>query len=43
LPGHRGGLIVTAQNQHLIPPKDLEEWRDAVREYRRQHGGAGGK
>ena len=29
------GLLVTEQNQHLIPEKDLDEWEAAVREYNR--------
>ena len=31
------GLLVSEENQHLIPEKDLEEWRSAVEEYRRKH------
>jgi hypothetical protein len=32
------GLLVTEQNQHLIPEKDLEAWEAAVREYEAKHG-----
>jgi hypothetical protein len=32
------GLLVTEQNQHLIPEKDLDEWDAAVREYEAGHG-----
>jgi hypothetical protein len=31
------GLLVSEQNQHLIPEKDLENWRAAIDEYRRKH------
>jgi hypothetical protein len=31
------GLIVTEENEHLIPQKDLEEWYAAVAEYNAQH------
>ena len=31
------GLLVSEENQRLIPEKDLEEWRSAVEEYRRKH------
>jgi hypothetical protein len=34
------GLLVTEQNQHLIPEKDLDEWDEAIREYEAKHGGA---
>ena len=31
------GLLVSEENQHLIPDKDfLEEWRSAVEEFRRK-------
>jgi hypothetical protein len=36
------GLLVTEQNQHLIPENDLAEWDAAVEEYRRKHGRQGG-
>ena len=36
------GRLVTAENQHLIPEKDLDEWDAAVREYEERHGSAGG-
>jgi hypothetical protein len=29
------GLIVTEMNRDLLPDKDLQEWADAVQEYRR--------
>jgi hypothetical protein len=32
------GLLVTEQNQHLIPEKRLDEWDAAVREYEEKHG-----
>ena len=32
------GLLVTEQNQHLIPENDLAEWDAAVEEYERRHG-----
>jgi hypothetical protein len=32
------GLLVTEQNQHLIPDKDLDEWAAAIREYQEEHG-----
>jgi hypothetical protein len=32
-----GGLLVTEQNQHLIPEKDLNEWDAAIREYEAKH------
>jgi hypothetical protein len=32
------GLLVTEQNQHLIPENDLVEWDTAIEEYRRKHG-----
>jgi hypothetical protein len=31
------GLLVTQQNQHLIPEKDLAEWDAAIKEYERKH------
>ncbi len=31
------GLLVSAENQHLIPEKDLADWRAAIDEYRREH------
>jgi hypothetical protein len=31
------GLLVSEENQRLIPEKNLEEWRSAVEEYRRNH------
>ncbi len=31
------GLLVTEENQHLIPEKDLQQWADAVAEYNREH------
>jgi SEC-C motif len=31
------GLLVSEENQRLIPEKNLEEWRSAVEEYRRKH------
>jgi hypothetical protein len=34
------GLLVTEQNQHLIPEKDLDEWDAAIREYEAKHGTA---
>jgi hypothetical protein len=34
------GLLVTEQNQHLIPENDLDEWDAAVREYEARHGRA---
>jgi hypothetical protein len=34
------GLLVTEQNQHLIPEKDLAEWDAAIREYEAKHGTA---
>ena len=30
------GLLVTEQNQHLIPETDLAEWGAAVEEYERK-------
>jgi hypothetical protein len=30
----RTGLLVSEENQHLIPEKDLEDWRSAIDEYR---------
>ena len=35
------GLLVTEQNQHLIPEKDLAEWDAAIEEYERKHGRQG--
>ena len=34
------GLLVTEQNQHLIPEQDLDAWEAAVREYEAKHGRA---
>ena len=34
-----GGLLVTEQNQHLIPEKDLEAWQAAIEEYEERHRG----
>lgn len=31
------GLIVTADNQHLLDEADLDEWNDAIDRYRRLH------
>ena len=31
------GLLVSEENQHLIPEKDLEDWRAAIEEYQRKH------
>lgn len=31
------GLIVTADNQHLLDDADLDEWNDAIDRYRRLH------
>jgi hypothetical protein len=31
------GLLVSEENQHLIPERDLEEWRAAIEEYGRKH------
>lgn len=36
-----GGLLVTQQNQHLIPEKDLAAWDAAIREYEEKHRGRG--
>jgi hypothetical protein len=36
-----GGLLVTEQNMHLIPERDLAEWQAAVEEYRARHGREG--
>jgi hypothetical protein len=38
----RTGLLVTEQNQHLIPDNDLAEWDAAVGEYERKHQGKEG-
>lgn len=35
----RAGRLLTEQNQHLIPEKDLAAWDAAIREYEGQHGG----
>ena len=35
------GLLVTEENQHLIPEKDLTEWHAAIEEYARKHGRTG--
>jgi hypothetical protein len=32
------GRLVSEQNMHLIPEKDLDEWDAAVREYEAKHG-----
>ena len=32
------GLVVTEENQHLIPEKDLNEWQAAIHEYEAIHG-----
>ena len=32
------GLLVTEQNQHLIPDEDLAEWDAAIEEYEAKHG-----
>jgi hypothetical protein len=34
------GLLVSEQNRHLIPERDLDEWEAAVREYEAKHGTA---
>jgi SEC-C motif len=31
------GLLVSEENRHLIPEKDLDQWEAAVEEYRRKH------
>ncbi len=31
------GLLVTEENQHLIPEKDLAEWDAAIEEYEWTH------
>jgi hypothetical protein len=31
------GLLVSEQNQHLIPERDLDEWGAAIREYEAKH------
>src|SRR5690242_11736878 len=36
------GLLVTEENLHLIPEKDLDEW-DAIREYEEKHAGTQGQ
>jgi hypothetical protein len=36
------GLLVTEQNQHLIPESDLAEWGAAVEEYERKQRKPGG-
>jgi SEC-C motif len=30
------GILVSEENQHLIPEKDLDEWKSAVEEYRKK-------
>ena len=35
------GLIVSEENQHLLPEKDLAEWEAAIREYEARHDGEG--
>jgi hypothetical protein len=37
----RTGRLVTADNQHLIPERDLAEWDAAIREYEEKHRGKG--
>ena len=37
------GLLVTEQNQHLIPENDLAEWDAAIAEYERKHRRREGK
>ena len=32
------GLLVTQQNQHLIPDADLAQWDAAIEEYEAKHG-----
>ena len=32
------GLLVTEQNEHLLPEKDLDEWEAAIDEYEAQQG-----
>ena len=32
------GLLVTEENQHLIPDADLAEWDAAIEEYEAKHG-----
>ena len=36
------GLLVTEQNQHLIPETDLAAWDAAIEEYERKHRGQEG-
>jgi SEC-C motif len=36
------GLLVTEQNQHLIPEEDLAEWDAAIEEYEARHRGQEG-
>jgi hypothetical protein len=36
------GLLVTEQNQHLIPENDLAEWDAAIEEYEAKHCRPGG-
>jgi len=36
------GRLVTADNRHLIPERDLAEWDAAIREYEQKHRGPGG-
>jgi len=31
------GLLVSEENQHLIPEKEVDEWQSAVEEYRSKH------
>ena len=33
----RTGLLVSEENQHLIPEKDLKEWKAAIEEFRTKH------
>ena len=35
----RTGRLVTADNQHLIPERDLDAWDAAIREYEERHRG----
>jgi hypothetical protein len=34
---NKTGLLVTEMNMHLLSEHDIEEWTDAVEEYRRLH------
>jgi hypothetical protein len=33
----RTGLIVTRENRHLISAADLDEWEDAIAEFKETH------